>query len=103
MENLIKDIMQVFYVKEDTAKEFVNILSQIVKISDKAYEKEDQKAMIGMNDCISRADAIRWVKTECNPYVTSHPHLLSNYLSTKKMSDFCAYLFFVVTIYFCEQ
>ena len=24
--------------------------------------------MTGMNDCISRADAIRWVKTECNPY-----------------------------------
>ena len=39
MENLIKDIMQVFYVKEDTAKEFINILSQIVKISDKAYER----------------------------------------------------------------
>ena len=39
MENLIKDIMQVFYIKEDTAKEFINILSQIVKISDKAYER----------------------------------------------------------------
>ena len=39
MENLIKDIIQVFQVKEDTAKEFANILSQIVKISDKAYER----------------------------------------------------------------
>lgn len=39
MENLIKDIMQVFYVKEDTAKEFVSILFQIVRVSDKAYER----------------------------------------------------------------
>lgn len=39
MEILIKNIMQVFQVKEDTAREFANILSQIVKISDKAYER----------------------------------------------------------------
>lgn len=39
MNDLIKDIMQVFWVKEDTAKEFIDILYQIVRVSDKAYER----------------------------------------------------------------
>lgn len=43
MENLVRNIMQIFQVKEDTAKELVNILSQIVKISDKAYERGLEK------------------------------------------------------------
>lgn len=51
MENLIKDIMQVFWVKEDTAKEFIDILFQIVRVSDKAYERGKRDAQANIVQC----------------------------------------------------
>lgn len=56
------------YLKEYATADSDTAIGGLREMGDNLLREIHSRAMSRMGDCISRKDAIRWIKTECNPY-----------------------------------